>query len=121
MEMVRMEMARMRHTLATAIRRLTLVALLVAGLLITAGAGAARALPTGCSGGMISALTGSAYCQGGTGEFRVRLICHRVWPLGDRHVVGAWRPAGGVATSQATCPLFQTRSVTLTWDLKAPL
>jgi hypothetical protein len=116
-----MEMVRMKHNLATAIRRLALAALLVAGLLTMSGAGAAHALPTGCSGGMISALTGSVYCQGGTGEFRVRLICHRIWPLGDKHVVGAWRPAGGVATSQATCPLFQTRSVDLTWDLKAPL
>jgi hypothetical protein len=97
---------------STLLRRTVVVGLLAASSLVFQGVGTAHAgLPTGCNAGLMDALTGSAYCQGGTGQFRVHLICDRIWPLSDAHVRGPWQRAGGSANSMATCPYFQTTNV----------
>jgi len=109
---------RTQKGIKSAARRTSVILAVALGAATLTGVHPAQAFPNGCDASMLSALTVNAYCRGGTGEFRAKGFCERaLWP--DKVVYGPWRPAGGNATSQVSCPI-PTRNVQPSMDIRGP-
>jgi hypothetical protein len=110
--------AQMKNGLSRMAGRTAVLAAVALSAATLTSARPAYAAPTGCNAAMLSALTVSAYCQGGTGQFRAKAFCD-IPQAPDKVVYGTWRPAGGPAPSQVSCP-WRTRSVVPSLDAFGP-
>jgi len=92
------------------VSRLLAVVTLAAAGVTAGGASPAQAQPTDCNAYAESRLSGVAFCAGGDGYFRVKLVCSTV--LGSVNRYGPWRAAGTIPSRQS-CPLTTLRMTVL--------